>query len=437
VMLLPSSLASQLKIDPRDAGKAKVNFAGTDYTVIGLVDPAILRSIQDLDGDGILPPDFSLSRRFQEESSSSNQAFRSYLRLDPGSCFILPVERSIDLGGELRTLAVAFQDPSQTRRSLENLMPRIRMNLYASVPKVAGSTDLQVRQFSVFQASKGTGIALILVQLAIAAVFVLNTMVASVYERTKEIAIFSSIGLAPNHIAMLFFAESLVYGVLGAVTGYILAQASAKIIVATNSLQGLYLNFSSTSAVLSAVLVMGVVLGSTIYPARKASQIAAPAMNDEVLKSEPEGDDWLMELPFSVNSSEAAPIIAFLGSWLKAYEEYTIGDFVTAGTTMVALPDNRYQVETEMWLAPYDLGISHKLTLTATPSKIAPGVYLLDLELKRLAGDPENWPVVSRRFLASLRKQFLTWRTLESSQRDGYRERAEVMFTNEPTTTQS
>jgi hypothetical protein len=249
-------------------------------------------------------------------------------------------------------------------------------------------------------------------------------MVASVYERTKEIAIFSSIGLAPNHIAMLFFAESLVYGVLGAVIGYFVAQTSAKIIVSTGALPGLTLNFSSTSAVMSAVIVMAVVLASTIYPARKASEIAAPAMNEEVFETDPEGDVWNLPLPFSIGTAEAGPLIRFLGEWLKAYEEYTIGDFVTANTTTEVIRDEnelnpQFRVSTVAWLAPYDLGISQTLVLTASPAHV-PGVYVLDLQLARLAGDPENWPVVNKRFLANLRKQFLTWRTLGPEHRKKY-----------------
>ncbi|RYG36158.1 FtsX-like permease family protein, partial [bacterium] len=330
VMILPQPMAEQLKVEPGDVGKATVDYAGTQYTVIGIIDPSILRALTDLDGDGILPPDFSLSRRYQQETASTNQAFRQYLRLDPGSVFIVPAETALSLGADMRSVAVRFEDPGETRKALDSLMPRLRLNLYASVPNNGGN-GLEVRQFSVFQSSKSSGLGLILVQLLIAAVFVLNTMVATVYERTKEIAIFSSIGLAPNHIAMLFFAESLVYGVLGAVIGYYAAQGVAKIIVTTGALPGLILNFSSTSAVMSAVLVMAVVLLSTIYPARKASQIAAPAMNEDVFQSEPDGDTWRIPLPFSISENEAAPLTAFLGEWLKAYEGYTIGDFVTKG----------------------------------------------------------------------------------------------------------
>ena len=330
VIILPSPVAEELKVDPREVGKATVQYAGVDYTVIGIFDPGALRSIVDLDGDEMLPADRSLSSNLQIESRSANDAFRKFIRHDPAVCFFLPADTAISLGAEVTSVAVSLPDATKTKAALDNLMKRLRLNIYATVPNAEGGVT--VHQFSAQQASRGTGLLLILIQMVIAAVFVLNTMVASVHERTREISIFSAIGLAPNHIAMLFFAESLVYGVLGAVIGYFAAQATAKVIVATGIMPDLYLNFSSTSAVLSATIVMATVLGSTIYPAKKASQIAAPALEGDLLDEEPEGDDWTVLLPFSISAVEAAPIINFLNDWFKAYEEYTIGTFVTSGT---------------------------------------------------------------------------------------------------------
>lgn len=416
VAILPAPLALSLKVEPDEVGRATVRFAGTDYRVIGIADSSYLRNLVDLDGDGFLPADFSLSEQFQQANQSSTQAFRSYQRLDPATVLILPAATTLNLGGDIRTLAVGFANPSESRPALDSLMPRLRMNLYASIPQ---GGELAVRQFSVMQGSSGSGWLLVVVQLLIASVFVLNTMVASVFERTKEIAIFSSIGLAPNHIGMLFFAESTVYGVLGAVIGYFVAQATAKVIVATQALPGLVLNFSSTSAVMSAAVVMGVVLLSTIYPARKAAQIAAPARDEEAFSTEPEGDVWRLPLPFSIGASEAAPLLRFLGEWFRGYEEYTIGDFVTSGTAFRDEEDGVVAVEATAWLAPYDLGISQRLRLEARPAPIG-GVYMLDILLTRLAGDPENWPNVNRRFLANLRRQFLTWRTLDPESRAKY-----------------
>ena len=355
VAILPEPVAAALKVNPSEVGKARVSFAGVSLTVVGIANSSVLRSLRDLDGDGLMPADFSLSKEYQEQKATSNQAFRSYIRLDPSQVFLVPAETAMQFGADLRSVAVQFHDPGQTRPALQSLMPRLSLNLYAGVPSGGPGTGLEVRQFSIQQGSSGEGLGLVIVQLLIASVFVLNTMIASVYERTREIAIFSSIGLAPNHISMLFFAESLVYGILGAVIGYFAAQATARVIVMTNSLPGLTLNFSSTSAVLSAVTVMAVVLGSTIYPARKAAKIAAPAVNTEVFQTEPEGDVWELPLPFSVGASEAAPIARFLEHWLRSYEGYTIGEFVTANAEL-AVDGDSYRLTATTWLAPYDLG---------------------------------------------------------------------------------
>ena len=53
-------------------------------------------------------------------------------------------------------------------------------------------------------------------------------MLGSVYERVREIGIFSSVGLAPAHVGALFLAEASVYAVMGAIIGYLIAQAKAQ-----------------------------------------------------------------------------------------------------------------------------------------------------------------------------------------------------------------
>ncbi len=420
-IILPSTIAQALRVTPEDVGKATVRFMGADFKVVGIFDPGLMRAMTDLDGDSIIPPDFSLSKKLQSESHSQTRAFRQFIRLDPSVCILVPAQRALDLRGNLRTVSVAFPQPEQTRQAMNALMPRLRLNLYGSV---AGPSGLEVRQFSILQGTKTGGLVLILVQLVIAAVFVLNTMIASVYERTREIAIFSAIGLAPNHISGLFFAESLVYGVLGTVFGYFIAQGTAKVLVATGAYPQLTLNFSSSSAMMSILLVMGVVLLSTIYPARKAAQIAAPAQAEQALATEPEGDTWTLPLPFSISSAEAGPLIGFLADWLKRYEEYTIGEFVTSGTSTSNSGAKR-RVSATAWLAPYDLGVSQELVIEARPSAIA-GVNVVDLTLTRLAGEVENWTTVNRRFLDSLRRQFLRWRTLSEEERAGFSQRSEI-----------
>ena len=47
-------------------------------------------------------------------------------------------------------------------------------------------------------------------------------------------------------------------------------------------------------------------------------------------------------------------------------------------------------------------------------------MYDLRLTLNRVSGDISNWKRVNRRFLNTLRKQFLIWRTLDASERERY-----------------
>ncbi len=102
-------------------------------------------------------------------------------------------------------------------------MPRLDLNLYAG-------ENGQNHRFSAIGATSSQGLVNIIIPILIAALIVLNTMLGSVYERVKEIGIFSSIGLSPANIAMLFIAEAIVYGIIGAVSGYLIGQGLAKLI---------------------------------------------------------------------------------------------------------------------------------------------------------------------------------------------------------------
>jgi len=258
----------------------------------------------------------------------------------------------------------------------------------------------------------------------IAALIVLNTMLGSVFERVKEIGIFSSIGLSPSNIAMLFIAEAVVYGIIGAVSGYLIGQCLSKLISVFHILPGLYLNFSSTSAELSIGLVIAVVLLSTIFPARKASEVATPAVDRTWKVPEPEGDVWKIKLPFAVAGAQAQGINEFLAEWFRAYEEQSVGDFLTQDirTGVETMPlGPGYRLTGRVWLAPFDLGVSQTLMLDTAPTDLE-SVYDVQLTLTRTSGDVSNWKRVNRRFLNVLRKQFLIWRTLTEIERERYME---------------
>ena len=78
-----------------------------------------------------------------------------------------------------------------------------------------------------------------------------------------------------------------------------------------------------------------------------------------------------------------------------------------------------YRLSLMAWLAPFDLGVSQRVELLTMPSTME-DVYDIDLVLYRESGDVSSWKRVNRRFLNTLRKQFLIWRTLSEEERASY-----------------
>lgn len=416
-VVLPRNQAEMLQINPEDVGRAKINFSGVDYTVIGLLDIDKFKRINDLDSEPLTPVDFILMQRLQRQGRQGGEGgFREYVHLEPDTIFFIPYDTVINLGGNIYSLAIEFAGREEVYNILKReLMPRLGLNLYAGL-------DDKIVRYSTIQSTTGQGLEYVVLPILIAAMIVLNTMLSSVYERVREIGIFSAIGLAPNHVAMLFFAESIVYAILGSVAGYFIGQLVAKLIAVTNILPELYLNFSSMSAVLATVIVVVVVLLSTIYPARKASEVATPAMDRTWRVPDPEGDTWRIPLPFSVTSVQARGLSGFLTEWFAAYEEYSVGEFVTQSVSANDFETDQgtgYQVQCTAWIAPFDLGVSQEVLIDIRPTDFE-GVYDIQLTLTRISGDIANWKRVNRRFLNTLRKQFLIWRTLSTEQRERY-----------------
>jgi len=428
-LILPKEIADALGVSLDDVNRqsAFVRYGGIDYRVVGVVDNDSFKAIKDLDQEPLTPVDFILMQKQTQGGGgggggAEDAGFREYTHLEPNTVFIMPYQTLMNLGGEVRSIAINFLSQDEVTRVRKDLMPRLGLNLYAGE---GGHTF----RYSSIGATSIAGAGTLFIPILIAALIVLNTMLGSVFERQREIGIFSAIGLAPNHVAMLFMAESMVYAILGAIAGYVLGQGTAKIIVHFNLLQGLNLNFSSVSAVFSTALVMATVLLSTLYPARKASEVATPAIERTWKTPEPNGDEWQIPLPFAVTGDQATGLNSFLSEWFKAYEEYSIGDFVTQNVETSDYETDlgkAYQIRLMAWLAPFDLGVSQEVVLDTMPTDME-DVFELRLTIHRHSGDISNWKRVNRRFLNTLRKQFLIWRTLRAEDRERYFEEAEAV----------
>lgn len=439
VCLLPTTVAEVLGINSDQLGAAEVLVFGTRFRVIGLVSENAMRKMRDLDGEPMMPVNYALLRpevlkelqrqaeqRSQLGQTNAQSLLQEYKHFGPEKLIILPYETTLQLGGTLRSLAVRYNNPDEILPDVRQMMNRFALSLYAGYKQ---DTFL----FSSVGVTSFSGLEQLAIPILIAALIVLNTMLGAVHERVREIGIYSSLGLAPVHVSMLFLAEASVFANLGAILGYLLGQVVTKTLYATGSMHGIELNYSSMSAVAVTMVVIIVVLLSTLYPSKKAGEIASPGIERKWSLPEAVGDLMTVVLPFTVTGRDAWGVAAFLKEFFDEYVGYAGGEFLAEDVRLapVETPGGPgMQVSLRMWLAPYDLGVSQFFRLACEPTDDG-DIYAIVLRLERLAGDITSWKKTNTLFLAGIRKQFLIWRTVPHAEKAQYADRAERIMRGE------
>ena len=109
-----------------------------------------------------------------------------------------------------------------------------------------------------------------IVSLIVGGIGIMNIMIVSVTERTREIGIRKAVGATGQDIMVQFLTESLVVSVLGGLIGIVFGVAGAKII---GSVLGWTTLITFSSILLSFLVSAAVGIFFGIYPARKAAQL--------------------------------------------------------------------------------------------------------------------------------------------------------------------
>jgi len=442
VCILPNDMiaAANLNIDVSEVGTAQIRVFGEYFTVIGILNSKRMKELKDLDDEIMTPADFAVTggqavqemaeeeRREKQGLEDAKVVIKPFVHLEPANTLIIPYHtlRNIGSGNPLQSVAVRFHEGVDERAEIEQFLSRLAVTLFAGIQE-EGDEYTRVSIYSSLGMTSLSGMANLFIPILIAALIVLNTMMGSVYERFREIGVYSSVGLAPGHIAWLFMAESCVYAVLGVVAGYLVGQITATALIALDLVSGFTLNYSSLSAVLSCILVMAVVLLSTVYPARKASQMAVPDVTRRWRLPAPDGDEWRIDFPFTVAGTDVLGLCVFLIGYFDSYSEESIGTFYTDGAHLDTFESEHgtgYDIAMNIWLAPFDLGVSQHVVFRATP-EAEYNIFDISLRIQRLSGEDASWRRVNQRFMNVIRKQFLIWRTVDAEAKTSYREQGE------------
>jgi putative ABC transport system permease protein len=116
----------------------------------------------------------------------------------------------------------------------------------------------------------GVAMALTAVFLVVGGIVIMNIMLASVTERTREIGLRRSLGARRKHIILQFMTESAVLAAVGGVIGIALAYG---VVALGRSATSIPMQTPLSAVILSLVVSTGVWLFFGIYPAMRAAKL--------------------------------------------------------------------------------------------------------------------------------------------------------------------
>ncbi len=418
------AVARSLGLTPQDAGTATLLFKGRTFVFGGQLGDEFAR-LTMLDGSSILPVDYKTSAGggametggMQMEAAAEGET-ASFVTYSADGTVVVPAHAARELDGRIRAIVV-YPEPGENMEALADDVASV-----VALPTYAGS-EAGVHRFFFSTLLEASGFRDLVIPVVLGGLIIFATMLGSVADREREIYAFSSLGLAPAHVAMLFFAEASIYAVVGGMGGYLVGQVAAKALAFLGRF-GYFtvpaMNFSSMNAVATILIVMAIVLLSTIYPAVKAAKSANPGIQRAWKLTTPHGDLFDIRFPFTVSEYDLTGVVSYLREHFESYTDASIGAFATNACHILRQKENdMLGFSASVALAPFDLGIEQDVTLLSQPSDVE-GIDEVRVLIRRRSGTYGDWQRANRVFVNDLRKQFLIWRTVDEQTAKQYRE---------------
>jgi putative ABC transport system permease protein len=189
----------------------------------------------------------------------------------------VPIQTFLSIYGSRSDLSIIIEargaDWMERTQDEARLLMRARRHLKATEEDTFAvlASDSLLELFRSLTGSIASAmVGIVSVFLLIGGVVIMNVMLASVTERTREIGMRKSVGATSGDIQLQFLVESSVLAGVGGALGLALAWGLASLVQATTSLPML-IPISAVVLALGASTAVGLFFG--IYPARKAARL--------------------------------------------------------------------------------------------------------------------------------------------------------------------
>ncbi|HNT35497.1 MAG TPA: ABC transporter permease, partial [bacterium] len=207
---------------------------GLRLSVGKILEGSQLATVTDMDRNSILPVDFvtmqsviDTAKQQQQQQRKADTLARevqqNWAHLPTDSVVIVSLTNARIMGANLHAVTLYTSNNWSAAELAADLAKVLDLSISATRPEGVFRHTLGL----IVQAS---GAKDLFFPVVLGGLVIFGTMLGSVADREREIYTFSSLGLAPPHVASLFFAEAMVYSVLGGMGGYLIAQAMMKML---------------------------------------------------------------------------------------------------------------------------------------------------------------------------------------------------------------
>ena len=246
VIALGSEIATELFGDAGSALGQKVKIGSTQFTVVGIMEEKGVVGTTDYDGRAYIP----LLVYFDK---FSNTRFRG----DTVRLIYVSAEHRDSVSNVMNQLTNLLAQ----RHDVDPMTPDFQLMTQDSIIDAQASTTEAFRDLLAWVAA---------ISLLVGGIGIMNIMLVSVTERTREIGLRQALGARPRDVRLQFLLEAIVLSLVGGLAGVLLGVGGSYLF---NSLGTMRTELvpASIPLALAAAAAVGIFFG--YYPATKAAQL--------------------------------------------------------------------------------------------------------------------------------------------------------------------
>jgi putative ABC transport system permease protein len=199
----------------------------------------------------------------------------NYFGTDQDDAVIIPYTsamRRVSRRTNLNTILIQAYSPEQMPRIQQEITDLLQQRRQGRDPDFTVRNQLELAEAATATSRTMTALlgAIAGVSLIVGGIGIMNIMLVSVTERTREIGIRLAIGAHDRDIRLQFLIEAMVLSLMGGVIGILLGVGSSQLV---SKLNGWPVLVSSTSVIVAFVFSGAVGIAFGFYPAHKAAQL--------------------------------------------------------------------------------------------------------------------------------------------------------------------